>query len=393
MHTTDLPSNFWHREQFNWAEEVENEIMKTQISASCPKSCLEVDDHTDTAQTGLPRPESRRDIYETELFDRFDEPELFDPFADDAIEFVLDNGFALTCDDTESSLFSPDYYTEAWQSMEQDVIREFAWRKQSTFQYHSIHHFNWLGEGVLERSSTLPEESLAVMLSYPKVPQATDNYRVQAILRRAYTFLDPVLLSLDDVDDSILLLRGSALQHAAKDHVFKYYTAHGQWMFDDTEPIQNTTLDIGEVSTYVEPNVVIGNGFVKHDLLRSRAEFHKIRDDTIASFSPARRGRHWKPSPSRLQTVESIVPVDDQPLRKPVSLSSSEAGPSKSNEKHIRVISLLPTNPVMHPSRDPDVYYTFPPSRIGESKLRRFFRKTWKSVLSGLGLPESCCSK
>ncbi|KAJ5266501.1 hypothetical protein N7478_009309 [Penicillium angulare] len=201
------------------------------------------------------------------------------------------------------------------QSYLSDSTNEFAWRDNSMRDCPTIHHFNWLGAGIFQRSSTLPEESLAVILGDIKIPRAVGNYRVQAILSRAYRYVDPFIVVLDDeVDGSILNLRGSALQHAAKNHCFKHYTSHGQWIFDTEEPGYQNTLDIGDIDTYLNPNLVIGNGFIKSSHLRSRADFHSIHEDTIASVSLTRKSRlQCTSSPlwqSHVVVPEATVEVD-----------------------------------------------------------------------------------
>ncbi|KAJ6016292.1 hypothetical protein N7540_010883 [Penicillium herquei] len=358
------------------------------------------------------------------------------------------------------------------------VVYEFAWRAGYMLQYPDTHHFNWLGQGVSHRSTTLPEESLAIMLAKPKVPEATDNYLVQSILRRAYRYLDPVVVCLDEeIDSSLLILRGSTLQRAAAGHCFKHYTSHGEWMYDSEEPAQQNTVDIGEIGTYLASNSIVGNGFVRNRHIRTRGEVQKIRDEEIAyptgitrRRDPSRRYR-----PSTLRQCETITPettvVDNTALikRKPVpshvassasstavrvsltsltltSIPISDMSPSNSTSypspkvvskseakspvpspiaspasptsvrvspPSLTLASLLvsdasPSNSTSHPStevdskskakarrpvrparvsqasnatnsmdpsRDPNFYFSFPPSRIGESKLKRCFRK------------------
>ncbi|KAJ5619977.1 hypothetical protein N7510_003961 [Penicillium lagena] len=80
-------------------------------------------------------------------------------------------------------------------------------------------------EGCLR--STPPTESLALILSDPKIPQQSDEHRMQAIPSCAFTFLDPVVVNLYD-EDSLLQMRGSKHVQAAKGRALKYHTPHGQ---------------------------------------------------------------------------------------------------------------------------------------------------------------------
>ncbi|KAJ6088694.1 hypothetical protein N7486_009955 [Penicillium sp. IBT 16267x] len=74
----------------------------------------------------------------------------------------------------------------------------------------------------------------------------------------------------------------------------------------------------------------------------------------------------------------------------------SASGPSASTKKsktkpqqQKRPAIALQTGRVNNnePSRDPEVYYSFPPSPPRDSKLKRFFRKAGKALLSGFGFP------
>ncbi|KAJ5622674.1 hypothetical protein N7528_005906 [Penicillium herquei] len=448
MSTLD-PSNsdFWSRDHFDWADEVESEEYP-QENASPVKGFSGIlweyltDDTDDidiisavepsTSSTPPTTSDSSESQYVCKRKERvatletiYEEEPISDTNADDDVKlFCVDPIEEINRESTHQNV----------ESLATEVVYEFAWRAGYMLQYPDVHHFNWLGQGVHHRSATLPEESLAIMLAKPKVPEATDNYLVQSIIRRAYRYLDPVIVCLDEeIDSSLLILRGSALQRAAAGHCFKHYTSHGEWMYDSEEPAQQNTVDIGEISTYLSPNSIIGNGFVRNRHIRSRGEVQQIRDEEIAYPTRITRGRDRtkKYRPSTLRQCQTIAPdppvIDNTAVikRKPVpspsasSSTSSSAFSATSTPVRVSLTSLTLTSlpasdasssnstshpstdvdskskntsrrpavrparasPVsnatyyMDPSRDPNVYFSFPPSRIGETKLQRCYRK------------------
>ncbi|KAJ5708703.1 hypothetical protein N7488_008504 [Penicillium malachiteum] len=446
MSTLD-PSNsdFWSRDHFDWADEVESEEYP-QENASLVKGFSGIlweyltDDTDDidiisavepsTSSTPPTTSDSSESQYVCKRKERvatletiYEEEPVPDTNVDDDIKlFCVDPIEEINCEPTNQNV----------ESLAAEVVYEFAWRAGYMLQYPDVHHFNWLGQGVRHRSATLPEESLAVMLAKPKVPEATDNYLVQSILRRAYRYLDPVIVCLDEeIDSSLLILRGSALQRAAAGHCFKHYTSHGEWMYDSEEPAKQNTVDIGEISTYLSPNSIIGNGFVRNGHIRSRGEVQQIRDEEIAYPTRITRGRDRmrKYKPSTLRKCETIAPeptvfhntavIRRKPVPSPAASPSASSTPVRLSLASLTLTSFpvsdaSSSNSTSHPStevdskskntsrrpavrparaspvsnatdntdssRDPNIYFSFPPSRIGETKLQRCFRKMKKFV-------------
>ncbi|KAJ5633518.1 hypothetical protein N7528_001360 [Penicillium herquei] len=97
---------------------------------------------------------------------------------------------------------------------------EFSSRKFCTEWDNGIHHYNIHGEPVYVKSMTSAEESLAIILSKPKLVKQRTNLLMRSLLNRAHKFLDPVILYLDR-NDQVLKLRGSELMEAAKERVYK----------------------------------------------------------------------------------------------------------------------------------------------------------------------------
>lgn len=155
---------------------------------------------------------------------------------------------------------------------------EFRSRVDAIVHDEDIHHFNWLGNPVYQPSSTTAAESLAIICTGPKVSQGSDKWRVQSILDRAYQFLDPVVVSLENITQLTFNNRGSGLQNAAEGHVFKFYTPQGRWTLDphifDSGKV---LLDTGSVDVYCNSSYEIGNGFIKPSMIFTRSDWRSIR--------------------------------------------------------------------------------------------------------------------
>ncbi|KAJ5525900.1 hypothetical protein N7494_012550 [Penicillium frequentans] len=387
----DLPKDFWQPEKFDWAEEKEDEIRKNE-AASAPLTPSSHIDWADDAEEEFLKNEAVATLLTPSVhFDWADDAEeeflrneavatLLTPsvhfdWAEDAEEDFLKNETSLTpsdhcdwaedkeeeilknevallsslfvcfseethftvADDTSDTLFeeiltfSCERTARSWEYMQEEVDNEFGSRHEHIHYVDNPHHFNWQGKPVMERSSTRPEESLAVMLAQPKIPRLlphgadADDWvdRIQAVVCNAFRFIDPVLLILDEVDESILDLRGSALQQASKGHVLKYYTGHGWWMVDGNEVMEDYNLDVGDVGSYLEPSVVVGNGFVDAGGLPTREEWQCFRDSMVAKAGSQRknkghRRRDWRPKPSGLRQITTYEHHESAPTIMPI---------------------------------------------------------------------------
>ncbi|KAJ5370940.1 uncharacterized protein N7496_007032 [Penicillium cataractarum] len=185
------------------------------------------------------------------------------------------------------------------QRLRRGVVQEFRGRDSAVSHDEKIHHFNWLGNPVYQPSSTTPAESLAIIFSGPKVPKENDKLRVASILRRAYQYLDPVVVSFERIKKRFFKHRGFSLQNAAEGHVFKFYTPHGQWMVDshvlDSELILR---DAGTQDVYLSSKFSIGNGFKSSSLIPTRSTWSSTQRKILRSrqrSSP--RKNNWSPPP------------------------------------------------------------------------------------------------
>ncbi|KAI2239273.1 hypothetical protein LOZ14_002643 [Ophidiomyces ophidiicola] len=140
---------------------------------------------------------------------------------------------------------------------------EILWQQRCMARDPGIHHFNWLGRPVSERSHTPPEVSLVVITSSPK-PWMHDISRAGAMMRQALTYVDPVLFK---GDKSILSrFRGHALMQALRGRVCQFYTPNGTWQKDqnghcDIEPWP----DPGHPRAYLTSPWLIVTGWLGSD--------------------------------------------------------------------------------------------------------------------------------
>ena len=205
------------------------------------------------------------------------------------------------------------------QSMQRDVNEELAFQSlcMAADTYGEIHHFNWLGSPVFGYSATPAVISLLFLLSEPKVPAIGDEYRLEAIMRRAMVLVDPVFVYLNDGWGS-LCLRGSELIRWATGRAFKFYTPNGHWSQDDREIADDTRVDDGNLGNYVADDMAAGNGFIRLFSIRSRVQWFNAKDRFTIHTENERsviarhreKNQDYIPSPLR----QSMTPDDlDKP--------------------------------------------------------------------------------
>lgn len=269
--------------------------------------------------------------------DEYESGDEFDPLYNEE-EFDI-----LTPATSQSLSYSTEVNPRAIQNFQLtlgEVEHEFAWRQYDTYMDPEIHHYNFMGQPVYRASATSPSDSLAVIMSGPKVPEAQESLRVQSILRRANMFVDPVILNLYGIDESILLQRGSALRRAATGRVSTFYSPHGTWMGDNSEQTAFNVCDTGDVDTYVSNDVAVGNGFIRRGCIASREDWLRMRDERMSPMGRGRLARKmtWSPKASPLCQSKTIVPepVRSQPaveeLQHHVDLQQSGSSSSLGNQ-------------------------------------------------------------
>jgi hypothetical protein len=212
----------------------------------------------------------------------------------------------------------------------QQSINIFADRQAWVEADEEIHHFNWMGLRVYTHSSTSPSESLAIIFAKPKILQGSAMWRVHSVLNRATRYIDPVLVLLDDTDESLLELRGSELVRASTGCVFKFYSPHGSWLEDANDSSEETTTDFGNVRAYEATDLAIGNGFVESAAIPSVSQWVESRDkarDTHGIQRPRRMT--WERKPSPLRYCETISPEISPQAPRPIAIKEPKKPPRK----------------------------------------------------------------
>lgn len=223
------------------------------------------------------------------------------------------------------------------------VADEFSWRNDRVLQAESqgwnIHHFNWLGYEVYEYSATPAAVSLWLILSKPKVLRPRDEVRLGVILGRAAEYIDPVVYMGNPAD---LQRTGQGLVNAVTGQVFKFYTPHGVWMYDQRDREEATEVDQASIDIYAFPNWVVANGFVANPMVETRFQ-RPIFENTDTDRDPAKKPwSYWIALgenkarriaakkqynvwvPSRLRVSMRVDDQDsEEPERSPTSCSGS----------------------------------------------------------------------
>ncbi|KAE8145080.1 hypothetical protein BDV25DRAFT_144993 [Aspergillus avenaceus] len=203
-----------------------------------------------------------------------------------------------------------DLYDECIDSedgIDQDVASEFSFR-DTYVQGDSgkeTHHFNWLGSPVFESSLTPATISLLFQLAPPKNPKLGDEIWFEGIMRRAMTYVDPVIVYLEKgIED--LTRRGMDLVQFATGRTYKLYSPHGRWILDELEWDEGTLLDDGSMEIYTTRHVVCGNGITTYGGIRTRdrwesdkTQLYQASTTSAYKFRLKLRNRVYRPSPLR----------------------------------------------------------------------------------------------
>ena len=197
---------------------------------------------------------------------------------------------------------SHEYYEQAQvNEAEWQAENEIGWQRYMTAQYPNIHHFNWLGQPVMERSHTTPEVSLFVILTGPKACLA-DATRNSVVLKEAMGFIDPVLYA---GPWDALSLHGHELLKAITGWVYPFYTAAGIWQeepgdYDAVEPICDAT----NPSAYAASQSIYFNGWYSTSLVPVRTQFWEASAQILSrSRQPWRVHQPFRRSPLRKCTL------------------------------------------------------------------------------------------
>lgn len=194
---------------------------------------------------------------------------------------------------------------------------EYNWRMKIEQTDSAIHHWNWLGNPVYERTATPPAESLAFMQAVPKAPMGRDRHRVESIMNRAMELIDPVLVKIDGGNKRLLEMHGSELIRACDGRVSNLYPLHGQWMHHPDGNEHNVFPDLGGCSGFVgSPDYAVGNGIFGNRLI-NRDDWREWQMEIIATNKATGdlpRKLTWeRPPPSSLANFES--PSEETEIR------------------------------------------------------------------------------
>ena len=205
---------------------------------------------------------------------------------------------------------------------------EYGRQRYHMFHDQEIHHFNWFGQAVMNRTSTPPAVSLTVVLTPPSARISdTENLRDQIILREAMKTVDPVVYygGLSELKD----LAGEAIREAATGRVSMYYTPFGTWK-DDTysEDEDRPLTDTLDETRYLEETTVV-NGWLKNEGVPIRENFWADAEVAFTSAEALRKKaiddrRNFGVGQTRLRSALMMVGDDCHE----VFASTKEALPS-----------------------------------------------------------------
>ncbi|KAJ5817860.1 hypothetical protein N7447_007868 [Penicillium robsamsonii] len=279
---------------------------------------------------------------------------------------------ALPEDEFRREQSTPNAESEAYSVAQLAVDTIFSDRQSWMEVDEEIHHFNWMGVQTYNHCATSPSDSLAIILANPKNPQGSAILRIQLLLSRAVQYIDPVLVLLDDTDDSLFALRGSELVRASTGRVFKFYSPHGRWLEDPNDTSEVTTTDFGSVQTYDASDLAIGNGFVESSVIRSVSQWKEARDEACSDSGGCLRPRRmdWERKPSPLSQCESILPEIVPELPQPEIENQAKKPPRK-----------ITTCVIGAPAEE---YFSFPTPVFRRTRIRRALAKARQGLGSML---------
>lgn len=189
----------------------------------------------------------------------------------------------------------------------QQTCNEYNWRSIRGQTDPGIHHWNWLGKPVYERSSTPPADSLAFMQAEPKAPVGSDKHRINAVMNNAIELNDPVIVKAGSGNEDMFKMHGSQLVRTCENQVSTFYTVHGRWMKEIHG--HAITPDIGQCLDLENAGYTVGNGIFGHRLI-NRNDWHEWKREIQAAkhkCSGRSRKMRWKrPPPSGLRHFKVI---------------------------------------------------------------------------------------
>ncbi|KAL1959213.1 hypothetical protein VTO42DRAFT_2718 [Malbranchea cinnamomea] len=246
------------------------------------------------------------------LFESFHEPQYFsacepptevspdgrtdmtlgDPGMDQSAPDFAGSGDAEDTESPETSKYTRVTGSSHYERLRDNTLhsvaaREMEWQGQLIQQYPDIHHFNWLGDAVMERSDTAPEVSLFVILTGAK-PCLSELSREGVLLRQAMRYVDPVIYH---GDWGPLEYSGASLLSAIAGKVFPFYTAVGTWQDDPySHADYERYYDPTNPSEYLTQRGIPFNGWFGSRITLTRLQFWDHSAHLLSVLQKKRRG-------------------------------------------------------------------------------------------------------
>ncbi|KLJ10292.1 hypothetical protein EMPG_14326 [Blastomyces silverae] len=273
-------------ETFNWADDVENSIQQEEEDHKNASKFFVVGSLEQSNPSGSSA--SLNDHIDSETLQQGSRLQDIDIHLDNTTQYL-----ALAPAKCQMELVSSEAVEEM--TRQTDLIKE----------YPNIHHFNWLGHAVMERSYTSPEVSLFVIVSPPK-PLSSEHLMRQAVtLWQAMKFVDPILYRGCWKD---LTFSGQMLFKAITGQAFQFYTPAGTWQHDTHDPdFQEPIVDPLDPHFYASETGILLNGWLSVHFARTREEYLDQADILSEPKSKERRERQ----PFRRSPLQQCIVADD----------------------------------------------------------------------------------
>jgi hypothetical protein len=231
-------------------------------------------------------------------------------------------------------------------------------------QEPDIHHFNWMGQGIMVKTTTPAAVSLTVALTPAKARFVDqENLRDHTMLREAMLTIDPVIFygNIDDVKG----LKGEALREAAIGAAAVYYTSFGRWK-DGTygQDDEHPRIDDLDMTRYIEGTTVI-NGWLENGA-PTRQDFWNEAEEAYHSMLDKRK---------KTRDERKLFGIGNSSLRFVMRADGSEDSAAIKQQPLTDAYSVLTTSPT------PSCGNTLVPSLRSQFQDDLFKNKTWADDL------------
>lgn len=179
-----------------------------------------------------------------------------------------------------------------------------------------FHHYDFWGQEAPTKNETDPAVSLAVLTAPAKNYMAEGQFEVHPrkfiVAWQAHRYLDPVVYTGDFEALQAMSIRER--RESSVGEVFKFYTQHGSWQWEDLDEDDHQPVVDGELFEEYPTGHTIINGFVCDKGQPTHASLHEDMDDAVRvakkrrdAFASLRRasGRSNSFGPSRLSKIHT----------------------------------------------------------------------------------------